>query len=61
MTADLEMNAAIRRLALAFGIDHILLDRNRPTDPARSDAPMSTTDFGASIASRLRIVISASS
>ena len=26
----------IKRLALAFGIDHIVIDRNRPTDPARS-------------------------
>jgi predicted deacylase len=31
-----EMDAAMARLALAFGIDHILLDRSRPTDPARS-------------------------
>ena len=30
------MDEAIGRLALAFGIDHILVDRNRPTDPARS-------------------------
>jgi predicted deacylase len=30
------MDGAIARLALAFGIDHIILDRNRPTDPARS-------------------------
>jgi len=30
------MDAAIARLALAFGIDHILVDRGRPTDPARS-------------------------
>ncbi len=36
VTADPEMNAKIARLALAFGIDHILIDRNRPADPARS-------------------------
>ena len=36
VTPDPQMNAAIARLALAFGIDHILIDRNRPTDPARS-------------------------
>jgi predicted deacylase len=36
ITADAAMNASIARLALAFGLDHILLDRNRPTDPARS-------------------------
>jgi predicted deacylase len=36
VTANPELNQAIARLALAFGIDHIILDRNRPTDPARS-------------------------
>ncbi|HTP35660.1 MAG TPA: M14 family metallopeptidase [Candidatus Acidoferrales bacterium] len=36
VTADERMNAETARLALAFGIDHILLDRNRPTDPAAS-------------------------
>src|SRR5215472_11748138 len=36
VTADERMNAEIARLALAFGIDHILIDRNRPTDPAAS-------------------------
>ncbi len=30
------MDDAIAGLALAFGIDHILIDRGRPTDPARS-------------------------
>jgi predicted deacylase len=30
------MDSQIARLALAFGIDHILIDRNRPTDPAAS-------------------------
>src|ERR1035437_8775075 len=33
---DGKMNSEISRLALGFGIDHILIDRNRPTDPARS-------------------------
>lgn len=36
VTADPRINAENQRLALAFGIDHILIDRNRPTDPARS-------------------------
>jgi predicted deacylase len=36
ITKDDAMNASIGRLALAFGIDHILIDRNRPTDPERS-------------------------
>lgn len=36
ITADSKMNEAVARLALAFGIDHIILDRNRPTDPAHS-------------------------
>jgi predicted deacylase len=36
VTADAKMNDAIQRLALAFGIDHIVVDRNRPADPARS-------------------------
>jgi predicted deacylase len=36
VTADAQMNAETARLALAFGIDHILIDRNRPTDPAAS-------------------------
>lgn len=36
VTGDPGMNAAIARLALAFGIDHILVDRNRPTDPEHS-------------------------
>jgi predicted deacylase len=33
VTSDAAMNSAISRLALAFGIDHILIDRNRLTDP----------------------------
>jgi predicted deacylase len=36
ITGDEKINDEISRLALAFGIDHILIDRNRPTDPARS-------------------------
>jgi len=36
VTGRPEMDAAVARLALAFGIDHILVDRGRPTDPARS-------------------------
>jgi predicted deacylase len=36
VTGDPKMDDAIRGLVLAFGIDHILVDRGRPTDPARS-------------------------
>ena len=36
VTSDERMNAETARLALAFGIDHILIDRNRPTDPTAS-------------------------
>ena len=36
VTGEERINSAIARLALAFGIDHILIDRNRPTDPAAS-------------------------
>ena len=36
VTHDEPVNQAIARLALAFGIDHIVVDRNRPTDPAQS-------------------------
>jgi predicted deacylase len=36
VTKDDAMNSAIARLALSFGIDHILIDRNRPADPDRS-------------------------
>ena len=36
VTGDESLNQSISRLALAFGIDHIVVDRNRPTDPARS-------------------------
>src|ERR1700687_2183763 len=36
VTGNQKMDDAMARLALAFGIDHIVVDRNRPTDPARS-------------------------
>jgi predicted deacylase len=36
VTGDAQLDAAIGGLALAFGIPHILVDRGRPTDPARS-------------------------
>lgn len=36
VTGNQPLDDAIARLTLAFGIDHILVDRNRPTDPARS-------------------------
>jgi predicted deacylase len=36
ITGDEKMDDAIAGLTLAFGIDHILLDRGRPTDPAQS-------------------------
>jgi predicted deacylase len=31
-----EVDAGSRALALAYGLDHIVVDRGRPTDPARS-------------------------
>ncbi len=36
ITGEPKMDAAIAKLALAFGIDHILLDRSRPKNPAQS-------------------------
>jgi predicted deacylase len=36
VTGEPKMDAAIARLVLAFGIDHVVVDRNRPTDPAKS-------------------------
>lgn len=36
VTNDETVNRTIERLALAFGIDHIVIDRSRPTDPAHS-------------------------
>jgi hypothetical protein len=36
ITGRPEMDAAGKELALAFGFDHIVVDRERPKDPARS-------------------------
>lgn len=36
VTTDETLNGRIARLPLAFGIDHVLVDRGRPTDPAKS-------------------------
>src|SRR5262249_936456 len=36
VTGEPGIDDAIAGLALAFGIDHILIDRGRPTDPAKS-------------------------
>jgi uncharacterized protein len=36
VTGNPRMDDEIASLALAFGIDHIVVDRNRPADPARS-------------------------
>jgi predicted deacylase len=36
ITGNAAMDAAIERLVMAFGIDHVVVDRDRPTDPARS-------------------------
>ena len=36
VTGKAELDGAIARLALAFGIDHIVVDRNRPSDPEQS-------------------------
>lgn len=35
-TGDPEVSAAGREMALAFGLPHIVVDKDRPTDPARS-------------------------
>ena len=35
-TGDAKVAAAGRAMALAFGLDHIVVDRERPTDPAAS-------------------------
>ena len=43
VTGDPKMDEAIRGLTLALGIDHILVDRGRPTDPARSPCYCSTS------------------
>jgi predicted deacylase len=36
VTGNRKIDEVMARMALAFGIDHIVVDRNRPTDPARS-------------------------
>jgi len=36
VTGNEKMDEAMRGIALAFGFDHIVLDRGRPTDPANS-------------------------
>src|SRR3954447_8906546 len=36
ITSDKGLNDAMEKLALSFGLDHIVLDRGRPTDPAKS-------------------------
>src|SRR5580698_8102605 len=36
VTGIADMDHAIARLVMAFGIDHVVVDRDRPTDPAQS-------------------------
>jgi len=36
VTGNATMDAAMKELALAFGMDHMVIDRGRPTDPAKS-------------------------
>ncbi len=36
VTGNAPIDSAIARLVMAFGIDHVVVDRDRPTDPARS-------------------------
>lgn len=36
VTGNAAIDSAIARLVMAFGIDHVVVDRDRPTDPARS-------------------------
>jgi predicted deacylase len=36
LTGDAALDEAGRRMALAFGLDHIVIDRERPSDPART-------------------------
>ncbi len=36
VTGDPRMDAAVREMALAFGIEYIVVDRDRPRDPAAS-------------------------
>ncbi len=36
VTGNPQLDGAIAKLALSFGLDHIVIDRGRPTDPAKS-------------------------
>jgi predicted deacylase len=36
ITGNAALDSSIARLVMAFGIDHVVVDRDRPTDPARS-------------------------
>jgi predicted deacylase len=36
ITGDPKMDEASREMVLAFGLDHIVIDRDRPTDPQRT-------------------------
>jgi len=36
ISGDARVDAGSRELALAFGLDHIVVDRDRPSDPSRS-------------------------
>jgi predicted deacylase len=36
VTGNAALDSAIARLVMAFGIDHVVVDRDRPTDPAQS-------------------------
>ena len=36
VTGDPAIDAAGKRLALAFGLDHVVIDRERPADPSRT-------------------------
>ena len=36
ITGNAALDKGIERLVMAFGIDHVVVDRDRPTDPARS-------------------------
>jgi uncharacterized protein len=36
VTGDPKMDEASREMVLAFGLDHIVIDRDRPTDPERT-------------------------
>lgn len=36
VTGSADIDGAMARLVMAFGIDHVVVDRDRPTDPSRS-------------------------